>query len=237
MARFTGWLRTAGCMLASLVMAVSAICIVPFDPSGRTFHRNSRLWARMLVRLAGLRVTVRGLEGLPLPGRYVYVANHASALDIPVILASVPDEIRIVYKKELERIPFFGWGLRIGPYVGIDRGNSSDAMRSLEDAAARIRTGASALLYAEGTRTTDGRLQPFKRGAFNLAVKAGVPVVPLTINGSYGILPKDSLAIRPGAVEVVLAAPIAIEGTGKQAEMHLMERVHEAIARTYKDQD
>jgi 1-acyl-sn-glycerol-3-phosphate acyltransferase len=93
------------------------------------------------------------------------------------------------------------------------------------------------LLYAEGTRTTDGRLQPFKRGAFNLAVKAGVPVVPLTINGSYGILPKDSLAIRPGAVEVVLGAPIFIEGTGKQAEMRLMEHVHEAIARTYNDQD
>jgi 1-acyl-sn-glycerol-3-phosphate acyltransferase len=190
----------------------------------------------MLVRIAGLTVRVRGLENLRLPGRYVYVSNHASALDIPVILAVVPDEIRIVYKKELERIPVFGWGLRIGPYVGIDRGRSMEAMKSLEDAAAKIRSGASALLYAEGTRTTDGKLQPFKRGAFNLAVKAGAPVVPLTVNGSYPIMPKDSLVIHPGAVEVVLSPPIAIAGTGKEAEVRLMESVHAAIAANYRDQ-
>ena len=236
MQTLVGWLRTAGCFLATLVMAVSAICIVPFDRSGRLFHRNSRLWAKMLVAIAGLRVRVRGLDRVPLPGRYVYVSNHASALDIPVILAALPDEIRIVYKKELERVPVFGWGLRIGPYVGIDRGRGMEAMKSLENAAAKIRSGASALLYAEGTRTTDGKLQQFKRGAFNLAVKAGVPVVPLTVNGSYAILPKDSLAIHPGDVEVVLSPPIAIAGTGKEAEVRLMENVHAAIAAEYRDQ-
>jgi 1-acyl-sn-glycerol-3-phosphate acyltransferase len=157
--------------------------------------------------------------------------------DIPAILAGIPDQIRIIYKKELEVIPFFGWGLKFGSYIGIDRGRGSDAMRSLDEAITRIRNGASVLLYAEGTRTLDGRLQPFKRGAFNIAVKAGVPVIPLTVNGSYSILPKHSMAVRPGRIELILGTPIPVPAEeGKEAEMKLMEDVHDAIARHYIDQ-
>jgi 1-acyl-sn-glycerol-3-phosphate acyltransferase len=158
-------------------------------------------------------------------------------LDIPAILAGIPDQIRVVYKKELEAIPFFGWGLKWGSYIGIDRGRGPEAMRSLEKAMEKIRHGASMLLYAEGTRTRDGRLQPFKRGAFNLAVKAGVPVVPLTVNGSFNLLPKHSISIQPGNVELVLDAPIAIQGgEGKETELRLMQEVHSAIERNYVDQ-
>jgi 1-acyl-sn-glycerol-3-phosphate acyltransferase len=157
--------------------------------------------------------------------------------DIPAIIASIPDQIRIVYKKELEVIPFFGWGLKWGSYIGINRGRSPKAMKSIEEAVNTIRNGASVLLYAEGTRTLDGKLQPFRRGAFNLAVKAGVPVVPLTVNGSFNILPKHSVNIQPGTVELILESPIAIEGNpGKDAEMKLMEQVHAVIARHYVDQ-
>jgi 1-acyl-sn-glycerol-3-phosphate acyltransferase len=159
-------------------------------------------------------------------------------LDIPVIVANVPDQIRIVYKKELNVIPFFGWGLKYGAYIGIDRGRGAEAARSIEIAVERIRRGASVLLYAEGTRTTDGKLQPFKRGAFNLAVRAGIPVVPLIVNGSYSILRKRSFNIRPGAVELVFGKPIPVpEGNGKDAERSLMEQVHDAIARDYADQE
>jgi 1-acyl-sn-glycerol-3-phosphate acyltransferase len=110
-------------------------------------------------------------------------------------------------------------------------------MRSLEAAARKIATGASVLLYAEGTRTPDGRLQPFKRGAFNLAVKAGVPVVPLTVNGSFNILPKSSFAIRPGNVELVLETPIPIKGKGKDEEKRLMDLVRAAMDRHYINQE
>ena len=110
-------------------------------------------------------------------------------------------------------------------------------MRSLDKAIARISHGASVLLYAEGTRTLDGKLQPFKRGAFNIAVRAGVPVVPLTVNGSLNILPKHSASIRPGKVHLALEQPIAVAGlAGKEGEMELMARVHAAIARHYIDQ-
>jgi 1-acyl-sn-glycerol-3-phosphate acyltransferase len=197
----------------------------------------SRLWSRTALRVCGVRVRVTGTEHL-VPGRsYIYVSNHASMFDIPVVAAGIPDDIRIVYKRELEKVPLFGWGLRWSNYIGIDRGRSAEARRSLDEAVEKIRGGASVLLFGEGTRTEDGKLQPFKRGAFHLAVRSGVPVVPLTINGSYTIVPKHSLRIRPGTVDLVLSPPMptaALEG--KDAERQLMAKVRAAIAAQYRDQ-
>jgi 1-acyl-sn-glycerol-3-phosphate acyltransferase len=233
----TGFLRFAAGVVISIVSAAVIILTLPIErKSGRVFHAISRAWARTVLAAGGVRVTLRGVEKLD-PGRnYVYVSNHASMFDIPAILAHVPGQVRIVYKKELEVIPVFGWGLKWGSYIGIDRRRGGEAMRSLEEAVGKIRNGASVLLYAEGTRTQDGRLQPFKRGAFNIAVRAGIPVVPLTVNGTYPILPKGSVVVRPRPVELVLETPIPVEGTGKDEEMRLMDKVHEAIARNYVDQ-
>ncbi len=232
-----GLLRFAGSVALSLLFAVTAILLLPVNPGGVSFHANSRIWARTILLLCGVKVAVRGLEHIKPGQNYVYVCNHASMFDIPSIIAAVPDQIRIVYKKELERIPIFGWGLKWGSYIGIDRGRGADAMQSLEEAAQIIRNGASVLLYAEGTRTEDGKLQPFKRGAFNLAVRAGVPVIPLTINGSFGILRKNSFVVKPGSVEVILSQPIAVPSSGgREAEMELMEQVHAVIERNYREQ-
>jgi 1-acyl-sn-glycerol-3-phosphate acyltransferase len=227
---------TAGAF--SLLMGFIEILFLPIDRRrGRLFHALARFWARTVLAICRVHVRVKGIENI-VPGRsYVYVSNHASMFDIPVIVASVPDQIRIVYKKELEVIPFFGWGLKWGHYIGIDRGRGGDAMKSIEEAIEKIRNGQSLLLYAEGTRTTSGKLQPFKRGAFNIAVRAGVPVIPLTVNGSFRILPKRSIVIQPGSVEVVLEEPIHIpDVSGREAERLLMEQVHAAIASHYIDQ-
>lgn len=232
-----GLLRFVGSWIVSLFFGSTAILLLPVNPRGISFHANSRIWARTILGMCGVKVSVRGLELLKSGQNYVYVCNHASMFDIPAIIATVPDQIRIVYKKELEHIPIFGWGLKWGSYIGIDRGRGADAMRSLEEAAQIIREGASVLLYAEGTRTLDGKLQPFKRGAFNLAVRAGVPVIPLTINGSFGIMRKHSFVIRPGNVEVILSQPIAVPASGgKEAEIELMEKVHTAIEHHYIEQ-
>ncbi len=227
---------TAACI--SIASAIAELLLIWVDRKrGRVFHAIARGWARTVLAVCSVRVTVRGLEKVDLSRNYVYVSNHASMFDIPVILAGIPDQIRIIYKKELDVIPFFGWGLKYGSYIGIDRGHGSMAVRSLEEAVEKIRHGASVLMYAEGTRTPDGKLQPFKRGAFNLALKAGIPVVPLTVNGSFSILPKHSISVRPGRVELVLDAPIPIPaGEGKDAEMHLMQDVHAVIERHYIDQ-
>ncbi len=236
--RFIGTLRFLISVVISIVMAILEIIMLPVDRKrGRVFHALSRFWARAILLTCGVRVRVHGLAKIERGQNYVYVSNHASMLDIPVIVAGIPDQIRIVYKKELEVIPFFGWGLKWGSYIGIDRGRGSEAMKSLDEAIEKIRRGASVLLYAEGTRTLDGKLQPFKRGAFNLAVKAGVPVVPLTVNGSFNLLPKHSMRVQPGTVDLVLEAPIRLEQeTGKEAELSLMEKVHAAIERHYIDQ-
>jgi 1-acyl-sn-glycerol-3-phosphate acyltransferase len=222
----------------SIFMAALEIIMLPVDfRKGRVFHFLARLWGRGVLMICGLRVTVRGREKLDFGTTYVYVSNHASLFDIPVVVASIPDQIRIVYKKELEAIPVFGWGLKWGSYIAMDRSNRAEAMKSIETAARKIRYGESVLLFAEGTRTLDGKLQPFKRGAFNLAVRSGVPVVPLTINGTYAILPKHSISVRPGRIELVLESPIAVNPSGgKEEEIRLMDRVHGAIADHYVNQ-
>jgi 1-acyl-sn-glycerol-3-phosphate acyltransferase len=238
MTRLLGLLRVIVAGAFSIFMAALEIIMLPVDfRKGRVFHFLARLWARGVLMICGLRVTVKGQEKLDFGTTYVYVSNHASLLDIPVVVARIPDQIRIVYKKELEAIPVFGWGLKWGSYIAMDRSNRAEAMKSIETAARRIRHGASVLLFAEGTRTRDGKLQAFKRGAFNLAVRSGVPVVPLTINGTFAILPKHSISARPGRVELVLASPIPVNPSGgKEEEMQLMERVHTAIADHYVNQ-
>jgi 1-acyl-sn-glycerol-3-phosphate acyltransferase len=237
MRRMTGYIRITGAILFTLVMAIVALIAIPFNHNGHWYHRVSRWWSHILLIICGLKLSTQGTERLVQGQTYIYVTNHASLLDIPVIVAGIPGQIRIVYKKELQKIPLFGWGLKWGSYIGIDRGRSAEAKKGLDEAIQMIHRGASVLLYAEGTRTLDGKLQPFKRGAFNLAVSAGIPVVPLTINGTFSIMPKGSLAIRPQPVELIFEEPIPVGSEqGKEAELRLMEKVHAAIAKHYVDQ-
>ena len=231
-----GSVRFVVVVVISLAFGAVELLTMPFHGGGYLFHALARGWAHTVLFVCGVKLHTAGLENVDFTRSYVYVSNHASMFDIPAIIAGIPDQIRIVYKKELEIIPLFGWGLRWGSYIGIDRRKGSDAVRSLEEAAEKIRNGASVLLYAEGTRTLDGKLQPFKRGAFNLAVKAGVPVVPLIVNGSFHILRKRSVVIRPGRITLTLERPITINGSGKEMEMKLLEDVHAAMARHYIDQ-
>ena len=215
---------------------IIVIAIAPLHSKRDIFHRIAQSYSKFVLRLLDISVEVTGTEHLKPGNAYVYVANHASLFDIPAAIHGIPDRIHIVYKKELERIPLFGWGLKLGrTYIPIDRGKGAEAAKSLEEAAQKIREGASVLLFAEGTRTKDGKLQPFKRGAFNLAVRAGVPVVPLTINGSYSVLPRKTLRVRPGRISLVLDRPIDVSRwqDGKEGELQLMEVVHKVLEKHY----
>jgi len=237
MRRISGLARLIAAILWTFVNAIAAILVIPFDRKGHAYHWVGRCWSRLLVAICGITLRVRGADVLVPGQQYIYVSNHASLLDIPVLTAGIPDQFRIVYKKELEKIPLLGWGLKWGSYIGIDRGNSVEARKSLDEAIAKIRRGASVLLYAEGTRTLDGKLQAFKRGAFNLALATGSPVVPVTLNGTFRLLRKSSLAIHPGPAEIIFGSPIDVSGEhGKEAELRLMKKVHEIIAKSYVDQ-
>jgi 1-acyl-sn-glycerol-3-phosphate acyltransferase len=222
--------------ISTVVCGVSTILLRPLDPHGKIFNAIGRVWAKSILLIASTRVVTRGTEHIKNGTSYIYVSNHASLLDIPAVMAGVPDQIRLVYKKELEKIPIFGWILRIGPNISIERERSFSAMKSLEQAAEKIKRGASVLLFAEGTRSSDGRLQPFKRGAFSLAVKTGIPIIPLTINGSYDRRPKGKFLINPGTIELILDEPIPTDnGTGKEFEISIMNRVYGIIQSRFKE--
>ena len=146
-------------------------------------------------------------------GACVFVANHASAADIPILFSSLPIQFRIVAKDSLFFIPILGWCMRLAGYISINRTNPKKAIRSLKRAARQIREGYPAVVFPEGTRTRTGRLQPFKTGAFLLAIESGVPIVPVGISGSFDIIAKGGMKIRAGA-QVELRIGPAIETTG-----------------------
>jgi 1-acyl-sn-glycerol-3-phosphate acyltransferase len=223
-------------VLLTIAVSIGAIIVTPLERSGRAYHWHARTWSKIVLWLFGINVNVKGLEHLGKGKKFIYVSNHASMFDIPTVMGSIPDEIRIVLKKELTRIPIFGWALKIGHYITIDRESPKDAMKSLDLAAEKIRNGASVLLFAEGTRTRDGKLLPFKRGAFSLAAKSGVPIIPVAINGTFHIMRKGSWKIQPAGVSLILDKPIATEGIkSKEAELELMERVHEVIKKNLEE--
>lgn len=201
------------------------------------FHAYARSWASGVLRICRIRTRLVGAEHVR-PGRtYIYAANHASMFDIMAALDAIPDDVHIMFKKELSRVPIWGWMLAISPYIMIDRANAREANAALERSAAAIRSGKSVLIYAEGTRTTTGSLQPFKRGAFALAAKSGVPIIPVTINGTFGILRKGSLNIRSSEIEIVLSPEVPTAGReGKEGELALMAEVRAEIEKHYRDQ-
>jgi 1-acyl-sn-glycerol-3-phosphate acyltransferase len=181
-----------------------------------------------------VRVVVEGGEKIAPPGPYVFLSNHQSQFDIPAVVQAIPVQFRVLVKQELFNIPVFGWVLRLSGFVGIDRRNRERAIRSLDKAASRIRRGRSLLIYAEGTRSSDGSLLPFKKGGFVLAIQAGVPVIPVTILGSREVLPKGSLRIRPGRITVRVGDPIDPRQFTLEGKEALMARVRSAMEAALK---
>jgi 1-acyl-sn-glycerol-3-phosphate acyltransferase len=191
-------------------------------------HAAGRLWGRALLWAWGVRVTVRG--DAP-SGPAVYAANHASALDIPLMFAFLPVDFRVLHKRSLYLVPIIGWYLYLHGHIGVDRSNPFRARRSLSRAVERIRSGTSVLVFPEGTRNRDAEpgVAAFKRGSFVLALEAGVPVVPVSLHGVKALVPNGLLRLRPGAVRVTLHEPVATEGLPVDAAADLAERVRAVV--------
>jgi len=227
--------RICAVLLVGFVLSIVALLSVVFEKKGRWYFWSGATWSKISLKVCGVKVRVSGKENVNQSGSYIYVTNHASMFDIPAVMATLP-QVRIMFKKELSYVPVWGWALRWGHHIMVDRAKGSDAIKSLERAAGTMKKGGSVILFAEGTRTRDGKLLPFKRGAFALAAKSGVPIVPIAINGSFKILPKHSLNIRPSMIELVIGKPIQTSGiTTREQEISLMSEVREIIARNYKE--
>lgn len=188
---------------------VIAILTILFSPVNfYATHVMSKMFSWVILKLAGVRVKVTGRENLNEKEAYIFISNHQSYFDIPVLMQAVPNNMRFIYKKSLSRIPVFGWGMYLGGYLPINRDNPRDAMKELKHAAGKVRKGLSVVIFPEGTRSPDGSLGEFKRGMFILAEEAKVKLVPVTVKGTYKILPRNKFEIKGGDVEVIFDKPV-----------------------------
>lgn len=226
-ATFTGNLFL---VIGSFILSIISVLVSWIPPRGNWTFGTARIWARCLLTSSALRVEASYDPALE-PGRsYVFLCNHQSLFDIPVLLTTCPGQVRMMAKRSLFRIPFFGWGLWAGGFIPIDRGDRSSARKSFASALARLKAGTSILLFPEGTRSKVETLLPFERGGFLLAMKTGLPIVPVGIRGTRAVQPKGSFTIRPGPVEVRYGAPIDCSQYGIRRKAELNAEVRRRVS-------
>jgi 1-acyl-sn-glycerol-3-phosphate acyltransferase len=216
--------------LSTILMDLLSMLLSFFDRSGNSAHRVARVWARMLLAESFIRVRIEGLEKLDRRANYVFVSNHASFMDIPAVLSTLPQQFRFFAKQSLYRIPFLGWHLRWAGHIPVDRSNARASLKSMNEGARIIAWGRiSVLLFPEGGRSPHG-LRGFKEGAAYIAIKAGVPLVPIAIVGMRELLPMGSIHIRSGRVTVKVGDPIPTAGLKLDARGELTGRLRDEIA-------
>ena len=228
------WWRTVFFLIPSIavytiVLGTMSIASSLFEQSGYFAHWCARTWSRLILATTGVRVSVNGLNRLE-PGRtYVFVANHQSIYDIPILFWSVPYQLRIIAKASLGSFPFLGWHLKRTGHMLVDR-KRPDPARILKWASRLTSNGLSLIVFPEGTRSRDGRVGRFKGGSFLLALQAGLPVVPLSVVGSRHVMLKGRLATYPGEVQLVVHDPIDTRDLAGMDPKEFGERVRRVIA-------
>lgn len=211
---------------------VSLFCSL-FDRDGRIQHRLARFWSNMILRTIGAQVSVEGMEKIDTNHAHVYVVNHLSALDIPVLYAYLPAQFRILAKKELFRYPFMGWHLSRSGQIPVDQQSAKSSLRSLNLAVQSLKDNMPLMIFPEGGRSADGHLQKFMFGAFYTAIKAQAQVVPMALVGTYEVLPINTWHIQPRPIRLVVGEPVSTTGLSARDMDALTERVREAIADLY----
>jgi 1-acyl-sn-glycerol-3-phosphate acyltransferase len=192
----------------SLFIATLVLLVYPVDYKQRLSFYILKFWTNTTLFLLGVKVIVYGKENIVTGTGKVYVSNHASYLDIFVLLAKTPDNIRMIYRKEINKVIFISWAMRACKFVPIDRDNARRAMGALDKAANNIKKGLSYIIFPEGTRSIDGSIAEFKRGMFLLIEKSGAEIIPVTMTHTNELLPRDSYRIKPGQVNLIFGKPV-----------------------------
>ncbi len=225
-------------LIASFVTGLYSLVVIIFSPFVRegefTIHRIARSWAKTVLAISGVDTRISGSFNVYLDRPQIFMANHQSVFDIFVVLAQLPAQFRWIAKKELFEVPIFGGALRRTGSIEIDRKNRERAMESIDEAARKIREGKSVMTFPEGTRSRPGQIREFKKGVFHLAMKAGVPLVPISIIGSGEIMATKSMRIRPGKILLIIDKPINTSDYSAENLDALIDRVHEVILRNYE---
>jgi 1-acyl-sn-glycerol-3-phosphate acyltransferase len=223
--------------LVTLVLGVVMEAVAWFDSTGERQYRLVRFWSRLLLAVSGLRLRIQGRENLEPGQHYVFVANHQSYYDIPVLFVGLPARVRFMAKASLFPIPFVGWYMRRAGHIPIDlrarsvQGNA----RQLLQAVRLIRQGHALVVFPEGGRSAPGEVDEFKSGIFLAASKAGVPVVPVTIAGTDRVLPRNSWSIRPGRVLISFGRPVRTEGMTRDQVDNLAIEMRQTIERNLRE--
>lgn len=219
-----------GLFLSTLILGTAAT-LVSFTTGRKEWgHLCGRLWGNINLRVAGVKVVLNGLEHIDPNQAYIYAANHQSWFDIFAILGKLPVQFRWLAKQELFKIPILGGAMSAIGYIPIDRSDRRKAFESLNRAAAQVQNGTSIVIFPEGTRSPDGVLQSFKKGGFILAIHSQQPLVPISISGSYRILPKQAgWELHPGVIEMTIGRPIPTAGYTTRDRDILISKVREAI--------
>jgi 1-acyl-sn-glycerol-3-phosphate acyltransferase len=231
------WWRTVFYLIPAItiytiVLGAASIVSSLFDRRGYFAHRCARAWSWLILKTTGVRVTVDGLDRITPGTTYIFVSNHQSIYDTPVIFSSLPYQLRIIAKESLAKFPVLGWHLKRGRHLFVDR-QHPDRAGILNRWRALVSEGLSLIIYAEGTRSADGHVGRFKAGSFLLAIEAGLPIVPLAVIGTRGVMPKGRLRTEPASVRLIVHDPIpplALDVPTIHDARQLAERVQAIVA-------
>ena len=213
----------------TLILFVPIMLASVLSRTGNLAFSLSKIWARVMLLITGTRIDIQGREKMKQGRSYVIVSNHQSMFDILALVTSLGIQYRWTIKKELLKTPLFGYALYASRNIFIDRSNPEKARESIRKGLERLPAGVSIMFFAEGTRSPDGRLLNFKKGAFNVALEKSNPILPVTVNGSRHVLPRKSFVFTPGRIRVVVGDPIETQGYNHETLAELMAKTRSAI--------
>ncbi|MEE9912155.1 MAG: 1-acyl-sn-glycerol-3-phosphate acyltransferase [Deltaproteobacteria bacterium] len=225
---FAAWI-ILWAVIATIVLAVPIIVAGLLSRTGNLAFSLSKLWAYTMLAVSFVRTEIINRDKIQQGTSYIIISNHQSLYDIIALVTTLGIQYRWFIKKEVIRIPLFGYGLYASRNIFIDRSNTAKAIESINKGIDRLPRGASIMVFAEGTRSPDGQIHEFKKGGFVTAVRRKIPILPVTVNGSRRILPKKSLAVTPGKIQVVIGDPIDAGGYTADSVQALIDRTREAV--------
>lgn len=218
-------------ILYTLILGPTLLLLSLFSKSGRSPYKIGRLWAWLILRTNRVKVSVEGLEKIDRKRSYVFMSNHSSNLDPLAVAWKLSHPLRFIGKQSLEKIPLFGWAARRAKVIFIDRSDSPKSIARINQAIQELKDGISAYFFAEGTRSMAGKLQAFKKGGVMLALKAKLPIIPITILGGHKLFPKRALRIKSGTMNVILGDPIETSPYKEEDRDMVLEKVRSVISR------
>jgi 1-acyl-sn-glycerol-3-phosphate acyltransferase len=215
--------------IATIILGIPVMIAGMLSRTGNLAFSISKIWAYVILAVSFVRTEIKNKEKLLKGTSYIIISNHQSHFDILALVTTLGIQFRWIIKKEILKIPIFGYALYASRNIFIDRSNTTRAIESINKGIDRLPKGVSVMVFAEGTRSPDGQIHEFKKGGFVTAITRKIPILPVTVNGSRRVLPKGSLVVKPGKIQVVIGDPIDTSGYTTNTAQELIDKTRQAI--------